>query len=390
MNILHIAPYFPSVHAMHAGGVAMGHEIETLQELGHKVYKISFVQSKYDRKLYLLEKEASDIGVILTKRKKLRNIFLHPFLPVEFATRIDRDFLYAIRDCIINNKIDCIHAEYTPMLWYSRVVPGKKCLQFNGILHDVSSQNYCRKISAEKNLLKKLFYLVELRKIQRFETKYFARCDSLSSFSEKDRILVEKHCNTKTFRINTFFNLEKIHGNSYSYQRREDGFFSICFMGQMGRKENNDAALRLIRIFNSLNIRNKILYIIGANPSNALLEKITDDIVVTGFVDDIDKYILENCDVACFPLLTGAGIKIKVLQCLALGLPVVTNQIGAEGIDERGKYINLAETDDDFIKSLSRKDIFNKYDMNDFYNEFSWNVTRNVFKGIYGVVNVDK
>ena len=43
MNILHISPYVPSVHAAHAGGVCMGKEVETLRKK-HNVFVLSFVK----------------------------------------------------------------------------------------------------------------------------------------------------------------------------------------------------------------------------------------------------------------------------------------------------------------------------------------------------------
>ena len=56
-----------------------------------------------------------------------------------------------------------------------------------------------------------------------------------------------------------------------------------------------------------------------------------DVITVTGFVKEISKYFEQSlCLVA--PLVLGAGIKIKVLEAMSAGLPVLTNQIGIEGI----------------------------------------------------------
>ena len=55
-------------------------------------------------------------------------------------------------------------------------------------------------------------------------------------------------------------------------------------------------------------------------------------ICVTGFVDDITPYF-ENSLCLVAPLVLGAGIKIKILEAMSSGLPVLTNEIGIEGIN---------------------------------------------------------
>ena len=53
---------------------------------------------------------------------------------------------------------------------------------------------------------------------------------------------------------------------------------------------------------------------------------------VTGFVED-PRTCFERVHLAVLPLFEGAGVKVKVLKCLAAGLPVLTTPIGSEGIE---------------------------------------------------------
>lgn len=384
MNILHIAPYYPSVNAMHAGGVAMGYEIESLKKLGHKVYKLSFVQKKYDLKLFQQEKRESDAGFLLKRNDKFRNMIMHPFMPIESATRVDERFLKKIVEYIDKYEIDYIHAEYTAMLWYVRIKKIRKNIKFVAVLHDVTIQSYYRKYETETNYLKKIAYKIEEVKSSRYEYNNLKKCDEILTFSEKDKRIIKEKYNLDSKTINTYFNLDKIQKKRKIVKRKNDGYYSICFMGQMGRTENHDAAMRLLSIFNKLNIKNKKLYIIGTHPKEILRSKASNNIVITGFVDDIDNFIMENCDVACFPLITGAGIKIKVLECLALGIPVITNNIGAEGIDENGEFIRLAETDQEFIDSIEMNVNRNVDYIEKFDRDFAWEKTEKVLVEIYG------
>lgn len=384
MNILHIAPYYPSVNAMHAGGVAMGHEIDSLKKLGHKIFVVTFVQEEYDHQLYINEHGDCDDCVVLNRKRKILNVLRHPLCPAFFATRMDSEFFEKVQLSIKRNDIQAIHLEYSSMLWCLRlkqVMPG---LKFVSVLHDVTVQGYERKTECEKNWFKKLMLKVETNRIFKYENRYLKKCDEIVTLSEKDQKLISEKYQLSAHRINTYFGLNDIIKKKEKTHRQYDGYYSICFIGQMGRKENEEAAIRLISIFERVAIENKKLYIVGAKPSKRLLEYSSESVVVTGFVDDIDNYVLRNCDMACFPLISGAGIKTKVLEAIALEIPVITNDIGAEGIDETYEYLIPAESNDDFIRQINENSIRKRTLPQTFYTKFSWNVTEQILKAIYG------
>ena len=79
-------------------------------------------------------------------------------------------------------------------------------------------------------------------------------------------------------------------------------------------------------------------YIVGANPDDRLVTLVAnlDGVELTGFVDDLEDYF-QRARVFVSPLRFGSGIKVKVLNAMSRGLPVVTTPVGAEGID----YTNL-------------------------------------------------
>lgn len=157
----------------------------------------------------------------------------------------------------------------------------------------------------------------------------------------------------------------------------------------MGRDENHTAALRLIKIFKSLKNQDYKLYIIGAHPKQELLNKASQNIIITGFVDSIEEYI-DKCEIAVFPLNYGAGIKLKVLLSFGLGLPVITTKIGAEGIDEKGEVLIIKEDDlafaDEIKNLLSNKEklLEKSKETTLFVNKnFNWRDNRELLKKIY-------
>ena len=121
----------------------------------------------------------------------------------------------------------------------------------------------------------------------------------------------------------------------------------------MGRNENYASAIWFIK-----NVLYKIkdpdvrLIILGSRPHPSLQKYAGNRVVITGFVDDIRPYFQHSlCLVA--PLILGAGVKIKIIESLTAGLPILTNDIGIEGIPaEDGKSYYHCNTPDDYIEKI--------------------------------------
>ena len=387
MRILHIAPYLPSEKAVHAGGVCMAQEIETLRSLGHSVVCCSFYQQQYDAKCVINDKNC--YLEKLTKLKKIIHCLQHPFTAPYFATRLSNSFFRRLVKIIKDRKIDAIHAEYAAMGLYIKLKKKFPYLKFNLILHDVTYQAYIRKFKKSHGL-KRLLYIFNNKLIFKNEGYAVNNSDCVLTFCDKDSELVKKYYSPKQVRvINTYFGLDKMLAidNSEEYHTKH----GICFMGQMGRKENEEAAVRLIEIYNRIKDRlegNK-LYIFGSNPSEQLIKYSSDDVIICGYIEDVEK-AMSKCRIAVFPLLSGAGIKIKVLTSLALGIPTITSNVGAEGIDETGKFLYLANSDQEFENSIlylitneaecvRQSEIVKEF----VHDNFSWDSTVWEFKVLY-------
>ena len=146
--------------------------------------------------------------------------------------------------------------------------------------------------------------------------------------------------------------------------------------------------------FKKINVQytNTFLHIIGNGPSKRIYEESANNpnIIITGFVEDPDTYIKKYCDIMVFPLIYGAGIKIKVLTSMSLGLPTITTAIGAEGIDDTGIILTIANSDSEITKAIlkylsSHDNLITLGKMNKKFikENFSWKKTERVFKKIY-------
>lgn len=92
------------------------------------------------------------------------------------------------------------------------------------------------------------------------------------------------------------------------------------------------------------------LLITGKNESVdiSLLPHHNGHVVFTGFVDDITT-LVSSCAACVVPLRHGAGTRLKVLEAMAAGTPVVTTSKGAEGLNvQHGQHLLLADSPKDF------------------------------------------
>jgi polysaccharide biosynthesis protein PslH len=106
----------------------------------------------------------------------------------------------------------------------------------------------------------------------------------------------------------------------------------ILFTGNFAYEPNAQAAryfastiLPLIRAERP----DAVFFVVGKNPPADLHGM--DGVVITGFIEDIRKHYRQRTIFAC-PLLTGAGMKNKVLEAMACGIPIVSTSLGVDGI----------------------------------------------------------
>ncbi len=130
---------------------------------------------------------------------------------------------------------------------------------------------------------------------------------------------------------------------------------TILYVGLYRYRPNQAAAVELIEnIFPLISERlpDARLVLVGDAPSPAMKAAAEKDsrIIVTGQVSDVRPY-LSLADVCIVPLRTGGGTRLKILECFAARVPVVTTTKGVEGIDATpGREVCVAESAEDLAQ----------------------------------------
>jgi glycosyltransferase involved in cell wall biosynthesis len=96
--------------------------------------------------------------------------------------------------------------------------------------------------------------------------------------------------------------------------------------------------------------------VVGARPPARIadLAQTSSGIVVTGYVSDLAP-VLSRSAVLVVPLHSGSGMRVKILEAFARGIPVVSTTIGVEGIDARpGEHLLVADEPGRFAEAVIR------------------------------------
>lgn len=198
--------------------------------------------------------------------------------------------------------------------------------------HDVTFIGYQRKMeyfSGIRRFIWKLKYQHE----KKLEIKNLELCD----------LVLPHNADNKEILVAEGLDDSKIQGlvpyyTNMTLVKRESNYRDILFFGAMSRPENSLSAKWFIdKVLPQLRDLDVRFVILGSNPPENLKQLESERIHITGFVDSVEPYFTKSmCLVA--PLILGAGIKIKVLEALSSGIPVLTNYLGIEGIPaERNK-----------------------------------------------------
>jgi len=193
-------------------------------------------------------------------------------------------------------------------------------------------------------------------KIKKWESKVIREVDSVIYISEVDANTIPS---TLTPGKSRHVIPNGINIGAYSTEINPDiPSPNIGFLGSMSYGPNIEAVHWLYeRVFLPLRrtMQNLSLIIIGRDPVESIQELGKNPGVrVTGTVDDIWPYV-NSVNIFVFPIWTGAGMKNKILEAMYAGKPVLTTNVGNEGIDAiDGKELSICQTSEEFQSEVIR------------------------------------
>jgi len=320
---------------------------------GHKITLLSITTSDRTSDITGLSKYCKIESIVMDTTNNYIGMFLNMFssAPYTLSKYHGRPFLRKLNDVLRKKQFDIVHVDHLHMAYYGKFI--KEYFGLPVVLreHNVEStiwERYCREIS---NPLLKAYVLLQFKKVYRYESKIVSHFDRCFMITEEDKKRIEimnprvKACVIPAGVDTSFF---------YPLQVPIEPC-SIVSVGAMDWLPNVEGALWFIDKVWPL-VKQKeprsMLYVVGKNPPAEITNLAREDIVVTGFVEDVRDYMAKAA-VFIVPLKTGGGMRVKILNALAMGKAIVSTSVGCEGIDvEHGKNIYIADTELEFAKGI--------------------------------------
>ena len=326
--------------------------INDLVKRGHSV---DMIYASYPEHSVELPEEVNVLRVIKPSLLNcLKRIYIHPFFSKRYELSI-RKYIQSI-----SSNYDMLYFDFSQVHLYSKYIdhPCKVLM-----MHDVIFQKYSRKTG---------FLNVEWIKI--WEKKLLNGAKAIFSFSDKDVKIVKDVYDIDSASVNFYLKSDR-----YVYPENKEIFDKMCFYGAWNRSENIQALEYFIEnVFPRLNKKREFC-VIGGGMEDALRESVeAKGIKCLGFVDDpIDE--LASCQALIAPLHQGAGVKVKVVDALTAGTPVIGTDVAFEGLTDNKKnglfyYADSAEEFAEVIDNWVNKDIAFKNDAaSEFYERYNSN-----------------
>lgn len=226
------------------------------------------------------------------------------------------------------------------------IISNRYTLDTKNIMGQAEKENRIISKFVNNNFLGKIIIKKEHKRLLKNEKKYALKYDKVTLISNKEKEELSKLLDTK----NVMYLPMLISDNAFLMPKQiiNKDKLTLGFAGLLKTPANKSSLVYILNdIIPTLNF-NFEFKIIG-KVDNEFKNKYENDIVhFTGFVDDFQKE-LSTIDLFLSPMTFGTGIKTKILEAMAAGIPVLTNNVGAEGM-------NITDGVEAFIKN-DTKDI---------------------------------
>jgi glycosyltransferase involved in cell wall biosynthesis len=241
--------------------------------------------------------------------------------------------VYPLLDELVRRVgFDAFYIDQSHVASYGAYVSTAHRLPYLFRSHNVEHEIWRRHTDRETNPMMKRWLQSQCRKWERYEVEQMSRADLCAAITDRDAETIRRLLpDTPVVTIPAAVDLDRfVH---HPVEKREPA--TLLLLGGMNWAPNRDAAiwftteiLPLIK-YECPDVRVRL---VGESPPLDELPPPSETLLIEGYVDDIVPFY-RNATVGLIPLRVGGGMRVKMVEMMASGLPIVATPIGAEGND---------------------------------------------------------
>jgi glycosyltransferase involved in cell wall biosynthesis len=251
-------------------------------------------------------------------------------LPYSVQRHWTEDMRTAVRRLNAERTVDLWQVEWTP---YAQNLRRAVDAPWVVVAHNIESQIWRRYHETESNPLKRWYIGRQHRKYLKFEQEIFSEADRVIVVSDPDADLARQLYGTT--KLEVVSNGVDVDYFQPSGEPRDPK--TILFLGALYWRPNLDAVQVLLReVFPRVlaDEPDARLQIVGRDPPAWLFREVSacPNVSLHPSVPDVRPF-LRRCGMLAVPMRVGGGSRLKILEALACGCPVVSTRVGSEGLD---------------------------------------------------------
>ncbi|MFN8775934.1 MAG: glycosyltransferase [Flavobacteriales bacterium] len=348
----------PPLPALDGGCIAMNNITQGLMEAGHKVKVLTIFTHKHDFRPDLMPqdyvKKTRIEGIFVDTRLNVMDAFAN-FMTSDsynisrfFSPDMDRK----IMEVLSKEKFDIIHLESLFMTPYLAVIRRHSKAPVVLRSHNLEFVIWEKITSGTRNIARKAYLKYLTNRLREYELKALDEVNGIAAISGNDMRRFRKLGVRQPIRNIPF-------GIRPSDYRPDEGTSGLALfhLGAMDWSPNLEGVIWFLdTVWPRIHERHPDLklYLGGRNMPEEIGHNLPPQVIAVGEVPDSAAF-MNSYSVMIVPLLSGGGIRVKIIEGLALGRAIISTSIGAEGIDcSDGENILIADSPAEWVRAVDK------------------------------------
>lgn len=392
MKILQISPQI-SFPCDSGGRLGIYGITKSLSERGHDITFVCYAQNSVNENVKNeLKKICKPVFIEWDTNNKISTAISNLFskIPYNIYKYYSKKLECFLIEFLKHQEVDIVHVDHLHMAWVIDVIRKVSSVPVFLREHNLEMKIMQRYSQEQNNLILKLYARLQYKKFFFYEPNQcqkFNYCVMISSEDEKSLLSLNNKIKTKTIPVG-------VDKKIFELKKTEIEEHSLFHLGNLDWQPNLDGLTWFLSKIFPIVLRkypDSRLYVYSGGMDKLIVPKeLQKNVIKVGYIQDIWREI-SNKQLLIVPLRIGSGMRVKIVEMLAAGQPIVSTSIGKEGIDvKNGEHILIADSEEEFIHKILQffQGEFDSRSISQKGKEFvkqhyNWNIIAKEFENLY-------